>query len=90
MNSTKDNILIQAEAFFMKYGFRNVTMDDLCKEMGISFEDDNSLQKAYNDCKTDLSLMMIIAKSKEFENIRIREEEINELRDVLKNKWVFE
>ena len=36
MNSTKDNILIQAEAFFMKYGFRNVTMDDLCKEMGIS------------------------------------------------------
>jgi len=34
--------------------------------------------------------MMIIAKSKEFENIRIREEEINELRDVLKNKWVFE
>lgn len=61
-----------------------------CKEMGISFEDDNSLQKAYNDCKSDLSLMMIIAKSKEFENIRIREEEINELRDVLKNKWVFE
>ena len=36
MNSTKDNILIQAEAFFLKYGFRNVTMDDLCKEMGIS------------------------------------------------------
>jgi len=36
MNNTKENILIQAEAFFLKYGFRNVTMDDLCKEMGIS------------------------------------------------------
>ena len=36
MNITKENILMQAEAFFLKYGFRNVTMDDLCKEMGIS------------------------------------------------------
>lgn len=36
MNITKENILVQAEAFFLKYGFRNVTMDDLCKEMGIS------------------------------------------------------
>jgi AcrR family transcriptional regulator len=27
---------MQSEAFFLKFGFRNVTMDDLCKEMGIS------------------------------------------------------
>ena len=65
-------------------------MSIFCKEMGINFEDDSALQKAYHDCKTDLSLMMIIAKSKEFDNIRVREEEINEIRDVLKYKWVFE
>lgn len=36
MSNLRENILTQSEAFFMKYGFRNVTMDDLCKELGIS------------------------------------------------------
>ena len=58
--------------------------------MGIVFEDDNAQQKAYHDCKTDLSLMMIIAKSKEFDNIRVREDETPEIREVLKRYWVFE
>lgn len=36
MNNVKDNILSQAKSFFLKFGFRNVTMENLCKEMGIS------------------------------------------------------
>jgi|LakMenEpi03Aug12_release.lakeMendotaPanAssembly.Ray.scaffolds.fasta_scaffold6419716_1 hypothetical protein len=33
---------------------------------------------------------MIIAKSKEFDNIRVREDEISELREIIKKYWVFE
>ncbi len=32
----EENILKQAEALFMKYGVKNVTMDDIVREMGIS------------------------------------------------------
>ena len=41
------------------YYIKCETMSIFCKEMGINFEDDSALQKAYHDCKTDLSLMMI-------------------------------
>ena len=51
-------------------------MNTFCKELGIMYEDNQKLTKAYQDYRTDLSLMMIVAKSKEFENIRIREDEI--------------
>ena len=61
-----------------------------CKEIGIIFEDDHIQQKAYHDCRTDLQLMMIVAKSKEFDNIRVREDESKEIREILKQYWVFE
>jgi hypothetical protein len=51
-------------------------MYTFCKELGIHYEDDVRMTKAYTDYRTDLSLFMIMAKSKEFENIRIREDEI--------------
>jgi hypothetical protein len=34
--------------------------------------------------------MMVVAKSKEFDSIRVREDEIAELREVIKRYWVFE
>lgn len=46
----KDKILLGAEALFMKYGFKSITMDDIARELGISkktlyqyFEDKNDL-----------------------------------------------
>lgn len=33
---TKEQILTKAVEFFIRYGFRSVTMDDLCRELGIS------------------------------------------------------
>lgn len=61
-----------------------------CKEIGIIYDNDAAQQKAYQDCRTDLQLLMIVAKSKEFDNIRVREDEIGELREILKHYWVFE
>jgi AcrR family transcriptional regulator len=47
---TKHKILAEAEALFMKYGFKSITMDDIARELGISkktlyqfFEDKNDL-----------------------------------------------
>jgi AcrR family transcriptional regulator len=46
----KDKILLGAEALFMKYGFKSITMDDIARELGVSkktlyqfFEDKNDL-----------------------------------------------
>lgn len=46
----KEKILAEAEALFMKYGFKSITMDDIARELGISkktlyqyFEDKNDL-----------------------------------------------
>ncbi len=46
----KDKILQGAEALFMKYGFKSITMDDIARELGVSkktlyqfFEDKNDL-----------------------------------------------
>jgi len=46
----KQKILTEAEALFMKYGFKSITMDDIARELGISkktlyqcFEDKNDL-----------------------------------------------
>lgn len=46
----KNKILFGAEALFMKYGFKSITMDDISRELGISkktlyqyFEDKNDL-----------------------------------------------
>lgn len=46
----KQKILAEAEALFMKYGFKSITMDDIARELGISkktlyqyFEDKNDL-----------------------------------------------
>jgi hypothetical protein len=33
---------------------------------------------------------MIVAKSKEFDNIRVRDDESKEIREILKSYWVFE
>jgi hypothetical protein len=48
------------------------------------------MQKTYDDYRSDLSLMIIVAKSKEFENIRVREDEQTEIRKLLKDYWIFE
>lgn len=58
------------------YYIKCETMFTFCKELGIHYEDEVKMTKAYTDYRTDLSLFMIVAKSKEFENIRIREDEI--------------
>jgi len=36
MKEKLDHILLQARSIFMRYGLKSVTMDDVCREMGIS------------------------------------------------------
>lgn len=50
MNETKEKILTGAKKLFLRLGLRNVTLDDICRELGISkktlylhFEDKNDL-----------------------------------------------
>ncbi len=52
MNETKEKILLGAKKLFLRLGLRNVTLDDICRELGISkktlylhFEDKNDLVK---------------------------------------------
>ena len=35
-------------------------------------------------------MFLIVAKSEEFDNIRVREEEVPEIRETIKQFWVFE
>lgn len=43
-----------------------------------------------HEYKSDLDILTILAKAKEFENIKVRQEEIPEIKKVVKQYWVLE
>lgn len=58
MEETKEKILTHASALFMKYGFKSITMDDICRELGMSkktiyqfYSDKNELVSACIDAE---------------------------------------
>lgn len=58
MDQKKMELLERAGIVFMKYGVKSVTMDDLCREIGVSKK---TLYKYFED-KTDLVVSIIAAK----------------------------
>lgn len=65
MNEKLDQMLKQAREIFMRYGLRSVTMDDVCREMGISKK---TLYQYVTD-KTDLVSKVLELDIKEDENL---------------------
>ncbi len=70
------------------------TMDIFCKEFGISAEGtertaEELLEKKMS-FKTDLDILKILAKAKEFDQIRMRNEEMVEIKKIINNFWVLE
>ena len=69
-------------------------MDIFCKEFGISAEGtertaEELLEKKMS-FKTDLDILKILAKAKEFDQIRMRNEEMVEIKKIINNFWVLE
>ena len=58
MDQKKIELLERASAVFMKYGVKSVTMDDLCREIGVS----KKTLYIYFEDKTDLVVSIIKAK----------------------------
>ena len=64
------------------------TMEHFCKALHITISNETGNKKKY-DYKTDMQLLNILAESKEFENIRVRMEEFEELKGMMKY-WLLE
>ena len=61
-------------------------MDIFCKKFGINLEggeDEELLNEKRNEYKSDLSILKILASAKEFEDIKVRQEEIPEIKKIL-------
>lgn len=63
-------------------------MEHFCNALHITISNDVSNKKRF-DYKTDLQLLNILAESKEFENIRVRMEEFEELKGMMKY-WLLD
>lgn len=68
------------------------TMRLITDAMGLCGDDLMKQQenKGKHQYWTDLQLMQLVARAKEFEGIRVREEEQKELKEVIQDHWVFE
>lgn len=62
-------------------------MQHFCNALHITIANDGT-NKRY-DYKTDLQLLNILAESKEFQNIRVRLEEFDELKGMMKH-WILD
>lgn len=68
-------LLERSSVVFMKYGLKSVTMDDLCREIGVSkktiykyFEDKNDLVISIIQLKVDMDKQTCISSSQESAN----------------------
>ncbi len=68
---------------------KSETMAMFCEKLGIMTEN-NQTSKNKDEYITEFKLLSIMAKAKEFENLKVREEETHELKRVLREFWVFE
>jgi activating signal cointegrator complex subunit 3 len=70
------------------------TMDIFCKEFGISAEGNErtaeELLEKKQSFKTDLDILKILAKAKEFDQIRMRNDELVEIKKIISRFWVLE
>jgi len=64
-------------------------MEHLCSSLNIFASDDQSIYKKRFDFKTDLDLLNILSKCKEFESISPRLEEMDELK-LLTRYWLLD
>ena len=65
MDERLGNILLVSSNLFLKYGIRSISMDDICKEMGIS----KKTLYQYIDNKADLIKKILEQKRKESSNL---------------------
>lgn len=76
------------------YYIKCETMRVLCEQMGINFDTGAAapMQQHHNkyQYRSMYQLLKILAKAKEFDVIRIRPEEMLELKNVLQYYWVFD
>ena len=68
---------------------KSETMAMFCEKLGILTENNQS-SKNKDDYISEFKLMTIMAKAKEFENLKVRDEESFELKKVMKEFWIFE
>ena len=68
------------------------TMDKICKEFKITFDqsDYNVQTTVKNDFISELRLFRVLANCKEFENIKVRDDETNELKFIEEKCWIFD
>jgi hypothetical protein len=52
-------------------------------------EDYEKYLKRRNDFKSDLDIWKIVSKAKEFEHIKLRPEEFDEIKKVVATSWVL-
>jgi activating signal cointegrator complex subunit 3 len=77
------------------YYVRTETIDIYCKEFGITFDEEDveneaEMKKRRNAYRSDLEILKILASAKEFEEIKTRPEEYEELRHVATKEWVLD
>ncbi|MEM6317125.1 MAG: TetR/AcrR family transcriptional regulator [Bacteroidota bacterium] len=78
----KNQILEKAEALFLKYGLKSVTMDDIARKLGIS----KKTLYQYVENKTDLIMQTIVASIEEEKAVmrQARESSNNSIEEMLK------
>jgi len=68
---------------------KSETMAMFCEKLGILTET-NTTSRNKDEYITEFKLLSIMAKAKEFENLKVRDDETMELRKVLREYWIFE
>lgn len=69
------------------------TMNIFCQQFGISLEGNEDVEdfmNKKNEYKTDLQILRILAQAKEFENIKLRNEEYAEIKKIHRNCWALD
>lgn len=79
---TRQRILIQALQLFMRYGIRNVSMDDIAKELGIS------KKTIYQSFKDKAEIVMAVSNMQHDEEKRVMESFANQAVDALEETWL--
>ena len=68
---------------------KSETMAMFCEKLGILTENNQS-SKNKDEYISEFKLLSIMARAKEFENLKVRDDENFELRKVLREYWIFE
>lgn len=64
-------------------------MKILCEEMKLSFDTNDNHRSRYFE-KTIFEMLKIVAKAKEFDQIRLRPDELKDIKKIFDDYWVFD